>query len=94
MQITQWVYVFESVEGWLTIGLTSYVDKCLTDAREKNEQILYLCPFNTPFDAVAHKHLLDDISQESVKNYIRAQKERTQVWVSIVNDAMNRTAVI
>jgi hypothetical protein len=81
----QWVYIYENCDGVLTIGLTPYVEKCLSEIRERGENIIYLCPFSTPFDAVAHKHLLDDISQESVRNLIRKQKEVTEVWLNVVH---------
>ncbi|WP_139265152.1 hypothetical protein [Bacteroides ihuae] len=47
----------------------------------KREEILYLRPFLIPFDALAHKHLLDDLSEETIQRFIRKNKEETNAYI-------------
>ena len=73
-----WMYIFETEEGDLKIGLSTDFRKSWSDLKS-GEMIVYLRVFNVAFDAAAHKHLLDDLSQSSVKFLINKEKEKTRV---------------
>ena len=77
-----WVYISEDGQGILKIGLSSDFDKNWS-ALKTGEKIVYLRAFSDPFDASAHKHLLDDLSQSSVRFLISKQKEKTKVLLRV-----------
>lgn len=79
-----WVYICENGNGDLNIGLSVTVDNLMSKLLPKVE-ILYLRPFNIPFDAIAHKHLLDVLSRESVLSYINKHKDETEVWLHVTH---------
>jgi hypothetical protein len=84
--MAQWVYIYDDGEGIISIGLTSYVKKMISDIKGHGKKILYLCPFCTPFDAVAHKHLLDDLSLRSVTHLIKKHQEQTKIWLNVLKN--------
>jgi len=66
-----WVYIFFDTGCLeLNIGLTLDLPKRFSklDALSK---LLYYRSFSDPFDALAHKHLLDSLSKESVMHRIK-----------------------
>ncbi len=75
--IAHWVYIFEDKKQNLTIGLTTDIGKKLSFTTEPN-RIIYLRSFDDSFDAVAHKHLLDDLSEKTVRAYIKKHKDNTE----------------
>ena len=82
MQMTHWVYISEDEQGVLKIGLLADFGK-IWSALKAGERIVYLRAFSDPFDASAHKHLLDDLSQSSVRFLISKQKEKTKVLLRV-----------
>ena len=80
-----WVYICENGNGDLKIGLSVTVDNLMSNLLPKI-QILYLRNFNIPFDAIAHKHLLDDLSKESVLCYINKHKHQTEAWLHVTHE--------
>lgn len=73
-----WVQIYEDEKGDLSIALVTSVEKALSSL-SPNVSIVYLRPFEIPFDALAHKHLLDSLSKDSVSNWIDKHKEETKI---------------
>ena len=82
-----WVYIINDGEAGLTVGLKialpAAVGRIIPSFKPK-EKILYLRPFKVPFDALAHKHLLDHLSKETVKCWIKSHKEETKIWLNVI----------
>ena len=78
-----WVYIFEDKKGILKTGLSANNDKSLSDIKQ-GEQVVYMHPFGKPFDAAAHKILLEFLSLESIQLIIKKQKEKTNLFLTSV----------
>ena len=76
-----WVYIYEDKNGDLKISL-SVTDNILIFDLLQNVRIVYLRPFEIPFDAIAHKHLLTSLSKKSVLFWIDKHKQETKIWLS------------
>ncbi|MBN2661628.1 MAG: hypothetical protein JXR54_10205 [Tannerellaceae bacterium] len=72
-----WVYIMEDEQAGWRIGISANIDKVLFEMKP-DERVLYLHPFGSPFDGVAHKHLLDDLSKNTVRYLIKKQKVETE----------------
>lgn len=79
-----WVYIYKDEKDNFKIALTISDDNIISNKKLK-APIVYLRPFEIPFDAIAHKHLLDDLSIQSVLNWIDKHKEETKVWLRITS---------
>ena len=75
-----WIYIYEDKNGDLKIAIsaTNYI---LMSGLLQNMRIVYLRPFEIPFDAIAHKHLLDSLSKKNVLYWIDKHKEETKLWL-------------
>lgn len=80
-----WVYIYGYDKGHLKIGLSATVDNMASILLSK-VCIFYLRGFEKPFDAIAHKHLLDDLSKESVLSYINKHKHQTEAWLHVTHE--------
>ena len=80
-----WVYIYKNKKDDLKIGLSA-VSGNLTSSILQKVQFVYLCPYDIPFDALAHKHLLDSLSRKSVLNWIHKHAEETKLWMNTVNE--------
>lgn len=80
-----WVYIYEDKKDHFKIGLSTATDN-LTSINEQKLRFVYLRPFIIPFDAIAHKHLLDDISRESVLKLIDKYNVETRKWLKLIFD--------
>ena len=78
-----WVYIYEDKKDDFKIGLSTINDN-LTSINVQKLRFVYLRPFIVPFDAIAHKHLLDDISKESVLKLIDKYKVETRKWLKLL----------
>lgn len=78
-----WVYIYKEKNTDLIICLTTSSDKVFLN-RQRNMPIVYLRPFDIAFDALAHKHLLDSLSKESVLKWIDKHKEETKKWLNVL----------
>ena len=68
-----WVYIlYHTVSKELNIGLSFNLTKQI-DSADSVEKLVYYRSFKDPFDAVAHKHLLDSLSKESVLHNIQQE---------------------
>lgn len=83
--MTHWVYIYEHGNNDLTIGITVTMNM-VTSKLKLNKLIVYLRPFELPFDALAHKHLLGDISKESLLYWIEKHKDDTKKWLNVMSD--------
>lgn len=77
-----WVYIYEEEKDDLKIGLSVAIHNLISNLLP-TVRIVYLRPFNLPFDAIAHKHLLDDLSKESVLRWIDKHKDETKRWLNL-----------
>ena len=84
--MNHWVYIYEDEKSSLRIALKTSDDNNLSNLL-LNKPIVYLRPFEIPFDAIAHKHLLDDLSKESVLNWIDKHREETEVWLRVSDES-------
>lgn len=72
-----WVYIIKDGADRLTAGLSS--ELCNFLIRDHFHSVVYLRPFTIPIDAVAHKHLLDDLSLSSLWKLVRNNQEFTNM---------------
>lgn len=79
-----WVYITEFEKATLNVAFSLAVDKVVLTL-QPNSRVVYLCPFKDPFDALAHKHLLDHLSKESVLNWVNNHRQETKVWLEVVS---------
>ena len=79
-----WVYIFEDNQGILKTGLSSGFGESRSGIKE-DENIVYMHPFGKPFDAAAHKILLEFLSLESIQFIINKQKAKTNLFLSSVS---------
>lgn len=73
-----WVYITEDSESGITIGFSTEMDKTLFELSMRGATLSYLCPFSIPFDALAHKHLLEDLSPRTIRRFMRSHREETK----------------
>ena len=71
-----WVYIIEVARSVYRIGLTTELSSLLVLLKPA-ERMVYVRSFRVPFDAAAHKHLLDDLSLPTVRRIINRQKPIT-----------------
>lgn len=76
-----WVYIIRNQEGFLSIKFSSGIKASLSDLMQGRDSILYLRPFLIPFDALAHKHLLDNLSGETIRQFIRKNRQITKIYI-------------
>jgi hypothetical protein len=73
-----WVYLLKDERGNFTTFLSSYLKRAIS-LIECKEKIVYIRPFTVPMDAVAHKHLLDDLSYDSLHRLVVRYKKQTEI---------------
>lgn len=79
-----WVYIYEDEIDDFKIGLSAVVGQ-LTSSILQKVRFVYLRPFDVPFDALAHKNLLDTLSKKTIADWVHKHKEETKLWISIIN---------
>lgn len=78
-----WIYINKDSENVLRVAISTSLGNIVSNPK-LIEQIVYLRPFNLPFDAIAHKHLLDYLSKETVLKYIDKHKNETNRWLRTI----------
>ena len=75
-----WVYITEDRESGITIGFSTEteMDKTLFELSRRGATLSYLRSFSIPFDALAHKHLLEDLSPVTIRRFMRSHREETK----------------
>ena len=83
MKKTCWVYILRNESGEITIGFSVDMDEKFTEISMRKEKLYYLRPFEEPFDGLAHKHLLDSLSQETISLLVRRNREQTEIYKEV-----------
>ena len=83
MKKTCWVYILRNESGEITIGFSIDMDEKFTEISTRKEKLSYLRPFEEPFDGLAHKHLLDSLSQETISLLVQRNRERTEIYKEV-----------
>ena len=78
-----WVYILRNESGEITIGFSVDMDEKFTEISMRKEKLYYLRPFEEPFDGLAHKHLLDSLSQETISLLVRRNREQTEIYKEV-----------
>lgn len=84
MLTAHWVYISEGENGKIITGISSEIDRNLSVVLARGDRVVYLRSFNEPIDALAHKHLLDYLSKDSVRHLIRKERLKTDVRFSMI----------
>ena len=78
MKIMYWVYITEDNEGKITIGFSAEMNKTFFELSARGGNFSYLRSFSIPFDALAHKHLLEALSLKTIRRFIRTYQAETK----------------
>ena len=78
-----WVYILRNESGEFIIGFSLDMDEKFTEISTRKEKLYYLRPFEEPFDGLAHKHLLDSLSQETISLLVRRNREQTEIYKEV-----------
>lgn len=82
MRTVYWVYIAEDRKGGMTIGFSVAMSRTLIEVSMREETIKYLRPFSVPFDGLAHKHLLGDLSKDTLRDLVRRNWKRSKSYLS------------
>lgn len=83
MKKTCWVYILRNESGEITIGFSVDMDETFTEIAMRKEKLSYLRPFEEPFDGLAHKHLLDSLSKDTINHLVRRNREQTEIYKEV-----------
>ena len=78
-----WVYILRNESGEITIGFSVDMDEKFTEISMRKEKLYYLRPFEEPFDGLAHKHLLDSLSKDTINLLVRRNREQTEIYKEV-----------
>ena len=78
-----WVYILRNESGEFIIGFSLDMDKKFTEIATRKEKLYYLRPFEEPFDGLAHKHLLDSLSKDTINHLVRRNREQTEIYKEV-----------
>ena len=78
-----WVYILRNESGEITIGFSVDMDEKFTEISMRKEKLSYLRPFEEPFDGLAHKHLLDSLSKDTINHLVRRNREQTEIYKEV-----------
>ena len=78
-----WVYILRNKTGEITIGFSIDMDETFTEISMRKEKLYYLRPFEEPFDGLAHKHLLDSLSKDTINHLVRRNREQTETYKEV-----------
>jgi len=78
-----WVYILRNESGEFIIGFSLDMDKKFTEISTRKEKLSYLRPFEEPFDGLAHKHLLDSLSKDTINHLVRRNREQTEIYKEV-----------
>ena len=78
-----WVYILRNETGEFIIGFSLDMDKKFTEISTRKEKLYYLRPFEEPFDGLAHKHLLDSLSQDTINLLVQRNREQTEIYKEV-----------
>lgn len=78
-----WVYILRNETGEITIGFSVDMDEKFTEISMRKEKLYYLRQFEEPFDGLAHKHLLDSLSKDTINLLVRRNREQTEIYKEV-----------
>ena len=78
-----WVYILRNETGEITIGFSVDMDEKFTEIATRKEKLSYLRPFEKPFDGLAHKHLLDSLSKDTINFLVQRNREQTEIYKEV-----------
>ena len=78
-----WVYILRNESGEITIGFSVDMDEKFIEIAMRKEKLSYLRPFEKPFDGLAHKHLLDSLSKDTINHLVRRNREQTETYKEV-----------
>ena len=78
-----WVYILRNETGEFIIGFSLDMDKKFTEISTRKKKLSYLRPFEEPFDGLAHKHLLDSLSKDTINHLVRRNREQTETYKEV-----------
>jgi len=78
-----WVYILKNKTGEFIIGFSVDMDEKFTEISMRKEKLYYLRPFEEPFDGLAHKHLLDSLSKDTINLLVRRNREQTEIYKEV-----------
>ena len=82
-----WVYIVKNETGEITIGFSVDMDETFTEIATRKEKLYYLRPFEEPFDGLAHKHLLDSLSKDTINFLVQRNREQTEIYKEVFRQA-------
>lgn len=78
-----WVYILRNETGEITIGFSLEMDKKFIEISTRKGKLSYLRPFEEPFDGLAHKHLLDSLSKDTISLLVQRNREQTEIYKEV-----------
>ena len=78
-----WVYILRNETGDITIGFSVDMDEKFTEISMRKEKLYYLRPFEEPFDGLAHKHLLDSLSKDTISLLVQRNRDQTEIYKEV-----------
>lgn len=78
-----WVYILRNETGEIIIGFSVDMDEKFIEIGTRKETLSYLRPFGDPFDGLAHKHLLDSLSKDTINLLVRRNREQTEIYKEV-----------
>ena len=78
-----WVYILKNKTGEIMIGFSLEMDKKFIEISTRKGKLSYLRPFEEPFDGLAHKHLLDSLSKDTISLLVRRNREQTEIYKEV-----------
>ena len=78
-----WVYILRNESGEMTIGFSVNMDEKFIEISTRKGKLSYLRPFEEPFDGLAHKHLLDSLSNDTINLLVRRNREQTEIYKEV-----------
>ena len=78
-----WVYILRNESGEIIIGFSVNMDEKFTEISTRKEKLYYLRPFEEPFDGLAHKHLLDSLSKDTISLLVQRNREQTEIYKEV-----------
>ncbi|PIN27882.1 hypothetical protein [Prevotella intermedia] len=78
-----WVYILRNESGEMTIGFSVNMDEKFIEISTRKGKLSYLRPFEEPFDGLAHKHLLDSLSKDTINHLVRRNREQTEIYKEV-----------
>ena len=78
-----WVYILRNETGEIMIGFSLEMDKKFIEISTRKGKLSYLRPFEEPFDGLAHKHLLDSLSKDTISLLVQRNREQTEIYKEV-----------